>query len=78
MIILVVKTCDGDVYFSNRNASKIKASDMAADQVLVGNVVAWCQEDQAAVRACVDNRDYGKLYKTLLEIGAIREAQVNE
>ena len=76
MRILVVKTADGDAYFNNRNANKVKASDMAAQQVLLNNASAWDEEDRESVQECVDNRDYGKLYKTLLSIGAIREADV--
>ncbi len=78
MKILVVKTCDGDCYFTNKRGSKVKASDMAAEQVLFNDLNRWHEEVRAAVQECVDNGDYGKLYKVLVEFEVITEVEVRE
>jgi hypothetical protein len=66
------------VYYGSRNAAKIKATDLACDQVLLHDLGRYGQEDMKAVQKAKDNRDYGKLWSALVECGAIREGRVND
>lgn len=76
MFIIVVKTCDGDVYFSKTERKKVEASELAADQVLHHNIGDWDEEDKVRVHEAITSRDYKKLWKVLLDIQAIRVEEV--
>ncbi len=79
MKIIVVKTCDGDVYFrGDRNASKSKAMDMATNQVLNYDLSGYCQEDVSQVKIAKDGQNWTNLWKALMNCGAIRENTLQE
>ncbi len=77
MVIYVVKTCDGPVYFDGRkSAGLIKARDMAAEQVTGNDMAKYEPEDVAEVVAAIAGKKWDKLYDALETCGAIRKEQL--
>lgn len=71
--IIVVKTCDGDVYFKANKTQRSLAVDLAARQVTTNDLASYDEEDREAVREARYRRDWPALYKLLIECGAIKE-----
>lgn len=74
MRIIVVRTCDGDVYF--RGLAKHEAAELAAQQVCVNDIGRWDQDAVCAMRTQVELRDPEGLFRVGLAIGVIRWAEV--
>lgn len=73
MKILVVKTCDGDVYYrEDRRSSRARAVELAAIQILDYGVGDLTEEDRAIVKADAENDSHEHLFNFLVEEGAIR------
>lgn len=78
MKIIVVKTCDGDIYYSyHRSASKDAAVRMAVDQVLNNDLSRYSSEDRVAIRKARQTGIFTNQWDELWRIGAIRVAVVS-
>lgn len=79
MTILVVKTCDGNVYY--RKSQWKSATRMAAQQILSYDLSRWNNEEVVAMRTASEmHRDEDKclkgMYEVALDIAAIVVAEV--
>lgn len=78
MKIIVVKTCDGDVYFRHdRPISKNRAIQMAVEQVLENDLNRYSEEDRQEVRKAVASKLFVYKWEALVDVGAIRVVEVN-
>lgn len=78
MKILVIKTCDGDVYYGTaRNKTVNEGLMLAADQVINNDLDRYSQEDRERVRIALASGNAKVLRDTLTDVGAVREVRVN-
>jgi hypothetical protein len=75
MKIIVVKICDGDVYFRSKKVDKVRAMIMAQEQVLQNDIINYDQDDIKKLRKHIMTGDYDLVYQTLVEFGTIRERE---
>ena len=79
MQILVVKTCDGPVYFrATRNASKRRAWLLGFEQVTDNDLGRYDPEDVARVREAHASGSLAKLADALADCGAVRTESVRD
>ena len=76
MKILVVRTCDGDMYY--RKSQWKAATEMSAQQVCVNDLSRWESDDLMKVRTQAELKpgNHKGLYEACLSIRAIYEAEV--
>lgn len=73
MKIIVVKTCDGDIYYPDqRQADRVRAANAAAEQVLENDMGRYSLEDREAVQAAKTDRDARRLWSALVDARAVR------
>ncbi len=78
MTILVIKTCDGDVYFSTARAASVsRGLGMAVEQVLRNDLARYGATDRQDVEAAIATGSRRKLEETLTDCGAVRRVEVN-
>lgn len=75
--IIVVKTCDGDVYFGNtRVVDRAAAVNMAVSQVIQNDLSGYEQEDRESVMIALASGKHKLLWEALENCGAISVEQV--